>query len=515
MIKLKDIEFGQIDGRNEAELQEFEDLFYNNDGIYEKLLHQNIFIVSGRKGSGKTTLIEYFIKKNNSKANKVFSRKDSYENFRLNLVIDKLSLKSDIHNLWKWTILIELTKLIISSSLNSNDNNIKKLINFLKNNQFEMELGGAKTIEITNFESNDETLSAEITGNATFEFGINLISKIKGLLSGKMTTASKDLSSTSQKLVEGGYLEQIRALEKIIFDILEVISKQEKNKFFLIYDELDSFFDTSEDYKNSISSLVSVINSLNNDFRKKHIECKIIICLRNDILRLIENSNTNKLTIDHTLNLNWHIEGELSPLIKLIANKIKVSHKENFLNKDDKEIFYSLFSSSKIKVGQKNIELHKYFLEKTLHRPRDIVYFFMCFNRNYGNKEKLTKSMINATEAEYSNYFFNEIKSELYGHFNQDDVNNCLSILTNFQCRSFFIKDLDKSISNTASEINEKTLIEILEKMFIFGVLGIERTERISNHTRIYWSKNNDNIRFHKNQKLHLHKGLFKYFNLV
>lgn len=515
MIKLKDIKFGKIDGRNEAELQEFEDLFYNNDGIYEKLLEPDIFIISGRKGSGKTTLIEYFIKKNNSKANKVFSRKDSYENFRLNLVMDKQTLRSDIHNLWKWTILIELTKLIVSSSLDSNNNNIKKLTNFLKNNQFEMELGGAKTIEITNFESNDNSLSAEIGGSANFEFGAKIFAKIKGFLNAKASTHSKEINSNSHKLVEGGYLEQIRALEKIIFDVLEIISKEDKNNFFLIYDELDSFFETSDDYKNSIKSLVSVINSLNNDFRKKNINCKIIICLRNDIFRLIENSNTNKLTIDHTLNLNWHIEGELSPLIKLIANKIKASHKEIFVGKDDKEIFYSLFNSNKIKVGQKNIELHKYFLEKTLHRPRDIVYFFMCFGRNYGDKEKLTKSMINSTEAEYSSYFFNEVKSELYGHFNQDDVDNCLNILINFQARSFFTKDLELYIKNNNSKINEKILSEILEKMFIFGVLGLERTGNIANHTRIHWAKNNDNIRFSKNQKLHLHKGLLKYFNLV
>ena len=62
-MKLKDIEFGKTDGKNEAELPKFEELFYNYNKIYETLLEPQIFIVSGRRGVGKTTLIEYFLQK--------------------------------------------------------------------------------------------------------------------------------------------------------------------------------------------------------------------------------------------------------------------------------------------------------------------------------------------------------------------------------------------------------------------------------------------------------------------
>ena len=64
-MKLKEIEFGKTDGKNEAGLTKFEELFYNYNKIYESLLKPEIFIVSGRRGSGKTTLIEYFYQKNN------------------------------------------------------------------------------------------------------------------------------------------------------------------------------------------------------------------------------------------------------------------------------------------------------------------------------------------------------------------------------------------------------------------------------------------------------------------
>ncbi|MGL5596387.1 MAG: hypothetical protein ACRDDH_20860, partial [Cetobacterium sp.] len=65
-IKLKDINFGNNDGKNEAAISNFKDLFFNYENIYEKSLKPEIFLILGRKGSGKTTLIKYIIKNKES-----------------------------------------------------------------------------------------------------------------------------------------------------------------------------------------------------------------------------------------------------------------------------------------------------------------------------------------------------------------------------------------------------------------------------------------------------------------
>lgn len=65
-IKLKNIYFGRADGSQEAEDENFENLFYKGNKKYD-LLNKNIdkFIISGRKGTGKTILAKYFEKEKN------------------------------------------------------------------------------------------------------------------------------------------------------------------------------------------------------------------------------------------------------------------------------------------------------------------------------------------------------------------------------------------------------------------------------------------------------------------
>ena len=59
VIKLKDIFIGYADGETEANSQEhnFLDLFYTGNSKYEEICKINSFIISGRKGTGKTILL--------------------------------------------------------------------------------------------------------------------------------------------------------------------------------------------------------------------------------------------------------------------------------------------------------------------------------------------------------------------------------------------------------------------------------------------------------------------------
>lgn len=61
---ISDIDFGNIDGREEAKLDNFEALFYEKDDNYSDLFNFNKFLILGRKGVGKTILVNY-LKKNN------------------------------------------------------------------------------------------------------------------------------------------------------------------------------------------------------------------------------------------------------------------------------------------------------------------------------------------------------------------------------------------------------------------------------------------------------------------
>ena len=66
-VKLKKIFIGEIDGESEAiKRHDFENLFFNQNNNYQKLLSGESFLIKGRKGTGKTYLAKYLNLKINS-----------------------------------------------------------------------------------------------------------------------------------------------------------------------------------------------------------------------------------------------------------------------------------------------------------------------------------------------------------------------------------------------------------------------------------------------------------------
>ncbi|MGL5904510.1 MAG: hypothetical protein ACRCZO_17640 [Cetobacterium sp.] len=62
-FNLKKLEFGRNDGKKEAELDDFESLYYDYNGLLHDSLDKFKFLVLGRKGTGKTLLAEMIKKK--------------------------------------------------------------------------------------------------------------------------------------------------------------------------------------------------------------------------------------------------------------------------------------------------------------------------------------------------------------------------------------------------------------------------------------------------------------------
>lgn len=507
-MKLKDIQFGKVDGKNEAQLGNFEELFYNFDQIYETLLKPEIFLISGRRGDGKTTLIEYFLQKNNTvkeEKEKVFSRKDSYENFRLNTLIDSEKNKDDSYSLWKWTILLEFSKLICLKSKNLNSSReLKTLKKFLDNNNFHINLSGAKTISITR--------ENQINGSLSVECGFNFLSKLKAMFFASLSRSKKD----EVKSEPGSYINYLNSLEEIVFKIFE---QNTSCKWYLIYDELDSFFVNSSEYKKIIVNLINAIHSLNSSFRKRKINCKIILCLRSDILNLLNFTNSSKILSDSTLELNWHRDNQISPLIHLIAKKIIASNPDEYKGKNSKDIFYSLFDKKKIVYGKnkrnKNnvTEIHKHILSKTLLRPRDIVQFFSCLNKNYGEAEKITEEMLFSVEKEYSSYFLNDIRSELCGHFEEHIVDFTLQLIKQINKRRFSFEYIKNKAQEIEPTFDEKILKKILTKLFEYGAIANKLGE--DKITRYNWYYLNSTCSLIFTEEMIFHFGLYKILNLI
>lgn len=94
MVTLSEIVLGCADGKNEAEKEWFTDLFYTENHMVERVANDHsVFIISGRKGTGKTILAKYIEKAYHNKGflTKVFSKEDLFLNYILEKTEDSFT----------------------------------------------------------------------------------------------------------------------------------------------------------------------------------------------------------------------------------------------------------------------------------------------------------------------------------------------------------------------------------------------------------------------------------------
>lgn len=134
-ITLNDIYFGRADGSQEAEDKNFENLFYNGNKKYD-LLNDNPdkYIISGRKGTGKTILAKYFEKEKNKEGipTKILNKRELV----LNLYLEKgkYALDRQEQELFiEYTLLCEMSKLILENKRKLFK--VKKYIEIMENTE--------------------------------------------------------------------------------------------------------------------------------------------------------------------------------------------------------------------------------------------------------------------------------------------------------------------------------------------------------------------------------------------
>lgn len=489
-FKLNKLIFGKNDGKREAQLDDFENLFYDFDSLYYRAIDSTNFLVLGRKGTGKTLLAELIKKRADGVDNWICSL-ENYKKFsleKLKTLKSETDMKADEYiPIWEWLILIELGKLLLGVFPNKDVIEYKILENFYMENNFGLTLNANKVLETTSER------------------------KIKGELGVSSLKAGGEAKIIS-KITKGDYLDYLYSLKEII---LKLFLQIPNIKFTLMYDELDSKFKNEEEYKNSIISLVKASNDLNELFLKNKVPIKVMIFLRQDIFKLLNDYDLNKIKEDCSITIDWGTNvSDNSPLVEMIINKIKKSHSK-FEVLDKAAILNVLFSDVKFYTtkGQQTFKAFDYMLTRTLLRPRDIVTYLNKIAEKYPEKEVISGEYIAEVEKLYSDYLFNEIKNELKGHLSDDEIDRIFLLLNRFSRRSFRYQDLEKYYLARKNTIGEINLQECISLLFKFGALGNVRYDK--NGRKYYkWAYRENNIEINLEERLVIHLGLRKKFNL-
>lgn len=501
--KLSDIDLGSIDGEEESSSENFSRLFYTQNSKYSDIMKRSKFIISGRKGTGKTILANYIVKELDDEKNtisKIFNKSDF--NLQKLIDLDYRDLKTEEMSLfWKWFFLLQIAKNLLA--LNTWKSKIpflieKKLKNFL-DTKYPDDIFKLK--DFSQINSSKHALKSQHKKSG---------SQING--------EAESSSSKSKNYIHKEYYELLEILENLVFQSLE-----KKSEVFLIFDDLDELDEElikDSYYFKMIKSLIETVKDLNLKFNRiKKKNTKIIILLRSDILETIHeySSNSNKFVTLGETRLYWIAKDYQHPadheLMDLILHKIQNSV-PYFKDVDKKTIYKTLFPK---KIARK--EVIDYLLNYSFGRPRDVIRYLQLIIIANGNATYFDPSYFKECAKDYSKWFYQELLNEISIRPNKNEIIDGIKLIKNIKKLNMSYTDINDFYELQKSDYPHiQNLKKVLKELFQLGVIGNtwvhSNTAKGANKYRYSWGYRDDSPNdpdFSNNFVVHY--GLKKFFS--
>ncbi|WP_341201110.1 P-loop ATPase, Sll1717 family [Planomicrobium okeanokoites] len=452
-IPLKEIYIGNIDGEEESSRTNFEQLFYTKNSKFNDIMRPEKFIITGRKGTGKTILANYIVKKINENK-KSYSRVLRKNDFKLQKLIDLeyRELKEDDRSLfWKWFFLLQFGKVLVEerkTQIKLPFTPERKLNKFIKTKYPE------DIFKLIDFNKSSTTKS-----------------KVRGKTS-TIDSSIEESYGNNKNYGHKQFYELLSQLKQLVFQCLK-----KNNEITLIYDDLDEIeerVNESPNYYKLLISMLETIKELNLDFKKFNKKStKIIVLLRSDIVEEIHkySSNSNKLTTEGEVKLYWLSKNAnppaSHPLIEMILYKVQKSV-PNYQNLDNNSLYKILFP--KKLHGKEAVD---YLLNFSFGRPRDIIHYLNLIIKNNPEATFFEPQYFYNCSQEYSSWFFNELLNEISIHENKEALHDCLTLIMDMKKFNFNLDSIQSLyINNQIQYPNISNLKNTLGQLYKLGVIG-------------------------------------------
>lgn len=414
-VTTKGIYFGLPEAENESPETRGLDSFYEDVHGLMDMLKNETFIITGRKGCGKTAFVNYLkrISKDNTNIHCCEFYPKDYDLEKLILKIDEKEEKK-YKLLYEWIILVRFTELILNANKSFCADAIKELNEFWNHNSGHLKIG-KMLLESQDVESN-------VNGGFSFRSLWNLfLSKV-----------------TKRKYVRPKYTQLIDDLRKRVKQALEY-PLHKGHTFYMLFDNLDEDFDVNRDDDcKKILCLLDVAKQFNNEFIDS-TRGKVVVMLRDDLLDKMSGLSTSftKTIMSCSFQLKWFDpsndnSNEQNLFLRRLINK-RLS-----LNFEKLDIEYNIndawssFVDNSNQVGYNYKSAFMYILGFTQCRPRDFMYIF----QNVGNCDyqmPLDEVSIKKLLRNYVNIAFSEASDELVGVLeNRERIKSLLQIFSEF-----------------------------------------------------------------------------------
>lgn len=467
-----DIKWGNVEAKSDIFLEKY----FLPVPKFDEVLNGNKRYIIGRKGTGKSAILQKIKLESESKEN-WFCNWVSLEDFPIN---DFNTFKDKSFNqevqltpIWRFLILVEFCKFIIDDQ-SVQPNEIVEDIKFFLNMNFPDGFTYDKTITV--LKNNESKLTVPL----------------KWLEIGASESHGTNVTSSIHFKKVGEYL-------------IEKLKNINSNSFYyLLFDNLDDGYkDNEKTHHPLIISLLKAIQGIYNEFNSEdYPKFRLILALRNDIYSSLLFNDKNKLN-DYILELNWKSDEEIESnfsIFKLINYRINASIKVANFDKAWDCVTNNI--SPSIPIFYRS--LWHYILSRTHNRPRDVIKFMKICNE-LDKSGPLDYVHLKLIENEYSNWLLNEIIDEIHPYLScYENVFDCLAEYTSGVINtSDILKDFEKDeVINVFLQNNKncKSPDDILKLLYDFNVIGLK------NHTTKF--KYLHDWRYRKSEQIVIHNGL-------
>lgn len=437
-ISFADIDWGEDEAKNDEMLNHY---FVEFPG-YNKILTGKKRYIIGRKGTGKSAILQK-IRLDATADATMFFRDISLRDFPLNdfkaLGERSLQDKSKYVSAWKFLLLTEVANLIVQDNSIPDTPALEVLQQFLRNNFPD---GISITDTITKLRQNE-----------------NKILMAFSFLSGE-SSALSGIERTAQI----HYNKAVKELENIFSQL------NTSSTFLLLIDELDEGYRS----KNTNLSLVLLALLRATDeifafFKRLGMKCIPVVALRSDIFDNLEDNDLNKLD-DYVLRLNWTTdESSLWSLKQIAEKRIEATVKQKYPAFETDDYWALVAENDSVPNG-----LWQYICVLTFSRPRDIIKL-LKYCSDIPLIHKLTLHDVQNIEEDYSGWFYREFRDEAQSFLPcWKGALNCLSEVAKGKNKISVLTarlDANPEVRKWCNE-NNITSMEVVKILFNYSVIG-------------------------------------------
>ena len=465
-----------------------DEVFSDYLGVLNEVNHEK-FIITGRKGTGKSAIGAYinYISEGDANLFCSFIRKNDIDIEQIIQNCKEQSLVIQNQLLFKWIILTKILSLI---SQNQNIQSLREyehLKKFLERNRGFIDIKNNEIVEVIK----------ETGAKVEIEYFKRLF----------RAALNQDIRIKESK---ADFYKLIPSLQDVI---LKLIEKDSDNKYVIIFDDLDiNFSINSKENINTLIELIRIAKEYNNEIFGKSGAVKIILLLRDDIVKsLLQSADLAKILASYEVSIKWYEDiyrnsEDNTKLKQFINSRIKRNLELNNIPIINGNPWATLINEKEIESYNKTS--FKYIIDHTFYRPRDLILLFKDLS-SMKLKIPLSKNDIHNLIGKYSHEIIKELYNELSILYKKDEIENifeAIEVLSNGYRPSFTYQEL-------IDELNKHKLKEphsIIETIFEYSLIGnIDDDENV---TFKYREKGLLNYKINKKLSLIPHYILKVYF---